>query len=170
MTWRTWIWRGAFLVWFMVLAAPMLVLVIPINVMDDQTGSDRLVGNFLLVGAFLLVVPMHTWITIRAGTVRFGFFPLYWKMLSISEIRYAIAVEFQPMRDFGGWGLKGLAKSRNGILLGGNPSRGLMIETLDRRRYILSFTDAEPVLRALAEQGCAVLDAPPTINTEEVGT
>lgn len=156
MTWRTWVWGGPFIAWFIVLAAPMLVLLIPINLADDQGSSDRIVGNLALVGAFLLLMPMHSWITIRPDKVRLGFFPLYWKTLRISEIRYAMAVEFKPMRDFGGWGIKGLAKSRNGILLGGNPSRGIMIETHDRRRYVMSFVDSDPVLKALEEQGCTL--------------
>lgn len=169
MTWRTWMWRGPFLVWFIVLAAPMLVFLIPINLMDGQSDNEKLIGNLALLGAFLLIIPLQTWITIRPGKVRFGFFPLYWKTLSISEIRYVIAVEFQPMRDFAGWGLKGLAKSRNGILLGGNPSRGIMIETIDQRRYVLSFVNAAPILRALAKQGCTVSDVPLIPDQESNG-
>lgn len=156
MTKRTWIWRGPFLAWFFVLAVPMLVLLIPVNMAEDQSSRERLVGNLLMVGAFLLIVPMHNWITVRSGRVRLGFFPLYWKSLKVSEIRYVMAVEFSPMRDFAGWGIKGLAKSRNGILLGGNPSRGIMIETQDRRRYVLSFVESEPILQALQAQGCTL--------------
>lgn len=155
MTWRTWMWRGPFLAWFLVLAAPMLVFLIPINFMEDE-GNERIIGNILLVAAFVLILVMHNWITIRPGTVRVGFFPLYWRTLDISEIRYVIAVEFQPIRDFAGWGIKGMARSRNGILLGGNPPRGIMIETLDRRRYVLSFVDAEPIMQKLAEHGCTL--------------
>lgn len=167
MTWRTWVWRGKFFLWFLILAAPMLVMLIPINFMDDQSDNERLVGNIVLMAAFFFVVPMHNWISIRPGKVRLGFFPLYWKTIPTSEIHYAIGVEFQPMRDFGGWGIKGLAKSRNGILLGGNPSRGLMIETVDLRRYVLSYVDAEPILRALAEQGVIISDVP-LIDGDEV--
>lgn len=153
-------WGGAFVAWFMILAAPMLVLLIPINLADDQSFTERLVGNLVLIGAFLLLLPMHNWITVRPGRVRLGFFPIYWRTLDISEIRYAIQVEFSPMRDFAGWGIKGLAKSRNGILLGGNPSRGIMLETHDRRRYVLSFDDSDPILSALQAQGVTVTDTP----------
>ena len=102
MTWRTWVWGGPFVAWFILLAAPMLVLLIPINLADDQSSSERLIGNLALVGAFVLMVPMHNWITIRSAEVRLGFFPLYWKTLQVSEIRYAMEVEFKPMRDFAG--------------------------------------------------------------------
>lgn len=156
MTWRNWMWRGAFLAWFLVLTAPMLVLLIPINLMEDQSFNDRLIGNLVLVASFLFLAPSHNWISIQPGKVRLGFFPIYWKTLNISEIRYVMPVEFSPMRDFAGWGLKGLAKSRNGILLGGNPDRGIMIETLDRRRYVLSFADSGPILRELEAQGCTL--------------
>lgn len=156
MTWRTWMWRGPFLVWFIVLASPMLVFLIPVNLLGEEGSNERFVGNIVLFGAFLLILPMQNWITIRPGKVRLGFFPLYWKTLDISEIRYVMPVEFSPMRDFAGWGIKGLAKSRNGILLGGNPARGIMIETLDRRRYVLSFVDSEPILNELEAQGCTL--------------
>lgn len=155
MIWRTWIWRGAFIAWFMVLTIPMLVLLIPILMIEEE-GSGQVIGTAVVVAAFIFIAVMHNWLRISAGKVRLGFFPIYWKTLAISEIRYVMAVEFVPMRDFAGWGIKGLAKSRNGILLGGNPPRGLMIETLDRRRYVLSFADADPILRALEEQGCTL--------------
>lgn len=156
MTWRTWIWRGPWVVWLGVLTVPMLAFLIPINVLEPESDNERLMGNITLLGAFLLIVVMHNWITVLPDKVRFGFFPLYWRTLAISEIRYVIAVEFEPMRDFAGWGIKGLAKSRNGLLLGGNPKQGIMIETLDRRRYVLSFADSAPVLQALEKQGCTL--------------
>lgn len=159
MTWRTWIWRGPFFAMFVVLVIPMAALLIPINFMEGS-GDDRIIGNTVMIFAFILIAFMHTWVTVRTGKVRLGFFPLYFRTLDISEIRYVIPVKFSPMRDFAGWGIKGLAKSRNGILLGGNPARGIMIETHDRRRYVLSFVDSAPVLRALEAQGCTVSEVP----------
>jgi hypothetical protein len=156
MTWRTWMWRGPFLAWFMVMAAPMLVLFIPINLADDQSPAERLIGNLVLVGAFLLLVLMHNWINVKPGKVWLGFFPMYWKTIAVREVRCAISTEFSPTRDFSGWRIKGKAKSPNRILPGGNPSRGIMIETLDRQRYSLSFVDAEPILSAIAAQGCVI--------------
>lgn len=168
MTWRTWVWSGPFLAWLMVLAVPMLVLLIPINFIDDSGVNERIVGNTLLIACFILIVVMHNWITIADRKVRFGFFPLYWKTLQVDEIRYVIRVDFNPMRDFAGWGIKGLAKSRNGILLGGNPSRGIMIETHDRRRYVLSFKDPDAVLQALQREGCTLAAGIEDVISEKV--
>lgn len=159
MTSRTWMWRGRFVVWFAVLSLPLVALLIPINVVESDF-RERLIGNIVLIASFLLVAVMHTWISVRPDKLRFGFFPLYWKTLKAKEVRYAIRVEFQPFRDFAGLGLKGLAKSRNGILLGGNPSQGIMIETHDRRRYILSFVDPDSILRQLTTAGYVVSDVP----------
>ena len=153
MTWRNWVWNGRFFAWYFVMAAPMFGLLIYLNRADQQNDSDRTIGTIVLLAAFGLITSFQNWITIRPGKVRLGFFPIYWRTLAMSEIRYVIPVEFNPMRDFSGYGIKGLAKSRNGILLGGNPPRGIMIETLDRRRYVLSFADAEPILQAFARQG-----------------
>lgn len=159
MTWRTWIWRGPFIVMFALMALPMAALLIPINLMDDA-DSDRVIGNSLMIVSFLVIALMHNWLSIRPGKIRLGFFPFYWRSLSSSDVRYVIRVEFSPWRDFAGWGMKGLAKSRNGLLLGGNPGRGIMIETHDRRRYVLSFAEVDPILRALAAQGYTISEVP----------
>lgn len=168
MTWRTWVWGGPFLAWLLVLGLPLLVILIPINLDDDASSNERIVGNILLIASFLLILVMHNWITVASGKVRFGFFPLYWKSLQVNEIRYVIRVDFNPMRDFAGWGIKGMAKSRNGILLGGNPSRGVMIETHDRRRYVLSFTDPDAVLQALQREGCTLAAGIEDVISEKV--
>lgn len=166
MTWRTWMWSGSFLAWFLVMAVPMLVMLIPINLMEDD--GSLLIPNVTIVGAFLLLASFHNWISVRPGEVRLGFFPIYWRTLDVAEINFVMSVEFVPMRDFAGWGIKGAAKSRNGILLGGNPSRGIMIETNDQRRYVLSFADAAPILRALRDQGCTLADGNSPISISEV--
>lgn len=159
MTWRTWMWRGRFLAWFVVLMLPMLLMLIPVNLMEGSL-AERITGNTVMVGAFVLLVSFHSWIRIERDRVRLGFFPLYWKTLAANEVKYAIRVEFSPMRDFAGWGIKGMAKSRNGILLGGNPAKGIMIETHDKRRYVLSFVEPDPILHALAAQGVTVSEVP----------
>lgn len=168
MTWRTWVWGGPFLAWLLVLGLPLLAILIPINLDDDASSNERIVGNILLIASFLLILVMHNWITVASGKVRFGFFPLYWKSLQVNEIRYVIRVDFNPMRDFAGWGVKGMAKSRNGILLGGNPSRGVMIETHDRRRYVLSFKDPDAVLQALQREGCTLAAGIEDVISEKV--
>lgn len=153
MTWRTWAWNGRFFAWYLIMAAPMLGLLVFVNTVEDESEDGRLVGTIVLLAAFILITSFQNWLTIRPGKVRLGFFPIYWRTLDMSEIRFVIPVEFNPMRDFAGYGIKGLAKSRNGLLLGGNPPRGIMIETYDRRRYVLSFADAEPILQAFGAQG-----------------
>lgn len=155
MTWRTWIWRGPFIAWYTVLNLPMLALLIPI-LLTESDGSEWMIGASIVAASFLLVTILHTWLRIMPGKVRFGFFPFYRRTLDISEIRYVMHVEFSPMGDFAGWGLRGLAKSRNGLLMGGNPPHGIMIETHDRRRYVLSFVDTGPILQALEGQGCTI--------------
>lgn len=162
MIWRNWAWRGRMFILLMVLTLPMLVFLIPNYVMDQESADDQRMSLFLILAAFLLLIVMHNWLSIRDSRVYLGFFPLYRRSLSISEIHYVIPVEFEPMRDFGGYGIKGLAKARNGILLGGNPKHGLMIEMLDRRRYVLSFANPQPILHALEEQGCVISTTPLT--------
>lgn len=153
MTWRNWAWSGKF-IWFLVGIA-VLFGVIGVAVFLDETTStsDRLVVAPILGLVMVLLLVMHNWITVESGSVKIGYFPFYRRTLAYSEISELSIVDIQPVRQFGGWGVKGLAKSRNGLLLGGYPARGLRFETRDDRRYVVTFQDLEPIVQALAQHG-----------------
>lgn len=156
MTSRNWAWSGKFR-WF--LLAIVLIfggILIAITTDESTSRSERIVGSLILAATLVLLVGLHNWITISPGQVRIGFFPFYRRTLPLSEIRSVAIVDIRPVQQFGGWGIKGLAKSQNGLLLGGAPPRGLRFETTDDRRYVVTFSDLDPIVTALANQGCTL--------------
>ena len=168
MTWRNWAWNGKF-IWFFV-GIVLLFAVIGAAVFLDETTSttDRLIVVPILLVVTALLLIMHNWITVEPGSVKIGYFPFYRKTMQYSEISDLSMVDIQPVREFGGWGVKGLARSRNGLLLGGYPARGLRIETRDDRRYVVTFPNPEPILQALAQHGLTLSAVPEHETSEEV--
>lgn len=156
MTFRNWAWNGKFR-WFLLAIVLVFVgILVAINTDETTSGSERIISNLILGATLVLLVVMHNWITISPGQVRIGFFPFYRRSLPFSEVRAVSIVDIKPVQQYGGWGIKGLAKSRHGLLLGGHPPRGLRFETADDRRYVVTFTDLDPIVTALANQGCTL--------------
>jgi len=156
MTWRNWAWNGKLLA--MLAGIVILFIIIGVLVFMDETTStaERLVAVPVLVAVLALMLVMHNWITVSSGHLKIGYFPFYRRTIAYSDIADLSVVSIQPFREFGGWGVKGLTRSRNGLLLGGNPARGIRIETRDDRRYVVTFQNLEPILQALAQQGCTL--------------
>lgn len=156
MTWRNWGWQGGFK-WFQIAITVFVVGMLLVLFQDDETsGVIRVIVTIVLAATLVLVYVAHAWITITSGEVQLGYFPLYRRTIPISDIQELTLVTVRPVRDFGGFGVRGLAKSRRGLLLGGHPDRGLKFETVDDRRYIVTLHDLQPVIQELARQGCTL--------------
>lgn len=156
MTWRNSAWHGGFK-WFALAIIVMFgAILVGAFIDDSQSTTDRIVVSVLLGVTLPLILVMHNWITIRPGEVRIGYFPFYRRTLPMSSIRDVSVVDIKPVGQFGGWGLKGMAKSKHGLLLGGHPRRGLRFETFDEHRYVVTFPNLEPIVQALGEHGCTL--------------
>lgn len=156
MTWRNWAWHGGFKWVLIAMSLVFIAVLIPINLTDDAGTWERWITNTIVLASLVLLLILHNWITIRPGEVRFGYTPFYRRTLPLREIREVRTVTINPMREFGGWGLKGHPQSKNGMLLGGHPNRGLRSETFDNRRYVLTFPDLDPIINELARYGCTL--------------
>ncbi len=153
MTWRQTTWTG-WQRWLFLGVTVMFIAIWVVILLDDSaTNSERIISSLILVASWIFMAVMHSWLRITAAQVRMGFFPLYRVTLQFREIREASVVTINPFQDFGGTGLKGSARSKNGILLGGVPNTGLRFETFDHRRYVITLHDLEPAVQALEAQG-----------------
>lgn len=156
MTWRNWGWHGWYL-WFQVALTATIVALLAVLYFDNETPDA--VKVFIAVALFVVLVLIYTahpWITITPGSIRIGYFPLYRRTLPMREVQDIRVVNIRPMRKYGGFGVRGLAKSDRGLLLGGYPPRGLRFETFDGRRYIVTLRDLDPVVRELSRHGCTL--------------
>ena len=65
-----------------------------------------LMALVLLVVLSIVTMRQVTRVEPGAVTVRFGF--IYSTSIPTSEIRLAEAVKYRPLREYGGWGIRGL--------------------------------------------------------------
>lgn len=77
---------------------------------NNPTSDGWLVLIVVLVGlllpAFLLSIRLRTEVTSQA--LRYQFWPLHihWREIPVSDIQSAEALQFRPIRDSGGWGIR----------------------------------------------------------------
>lgn len=108
------------------------------------------------MAVFVMLGGLRTRVTARHVAIQYGYWP-WAKTLRLEDIAHCRAVTYNPLRTFGGWGIK---KSRSGIwayTVGGN--RGLLIVMADGRKFLVGSDDPEATADAVALSGVPVLPA-----------
>ncbi|HEY6066480.1 MAG TPA: hypothetical protein VIY96_10005, partial [Thermoanaerobaculia bacterium] len=123
---------------------------------ETQTFSPwvvaLLLGVIALLGA-LLTLRLTTTVTPDALSVRYGF--LYKTRVPLSEIALAEAVEYAPVRDYGGWGIRG---SRRRRALNARGNQGVLVTRSDGTTLLVGSQKPRELLAALAQAGVATQD------------
>ena len=120
-----------------------------------------------VVAAFVLAIlaavatmRQSTRVTNDAVTVRFGV--LYRAQVPIAEIRQAEAVEYRPIAEYGGWGIRGFGKKR---ALNARGNRGVLLSRMDGSTLMIGSQEPRRLLEALARAGVSTQDRlPPAIR------
>lgn len=119
-----------------------------------------LIGAVLLVLFGTLTLRMQTTVTPEALTVRYGL--LGSTRIALREIARAEAVVYRPVRDYGGWGLRGFGR-RRAINVRGD--RGVLITRRDGSTLLVGSQQPRRLLAALAAGGVATEDRlPPEVR------
>ena len=111
---------------------------------DDASASERTVGPLVLVLVAVVLASMG--VTVRAGRERLllAFTPFYRRSVAGRQIVSVTAETWSPI-SFGGWGVKGWARSSKGLLLnaslGRRGERGLRVVTADGRTFNVEVPD-----------------------------
>lgn len=156
MTWRNWGWHGRYR-WFQLAMTIFIIVMMVVLYFDNETPEVvKVLVGIILLAAVILIYAAHPWITVTAGEVRLGYFPLVRITLPMHEIQTVALVRVRSMRDYGGFGTRGRASSDRGLLLGGYPPTGLKFETRDNRRYTITMRNIEPIVQELARYGCTL--------------
>jgi hypothetical protein len=108
----------------------------------------------LLVG--VLFLRQTTSVGLDAVTVRFG--PFYRTRIPFSEIVRAEAVAYRPLRDYGGWGIRGLGRGRALSMRG---SRGVLLTRADGSTLLIGSQKPRQLLAALGNAGVPTADRLP---------
>ncbi|MCD6362157.1 MAG: hypothetical protein J7M38_14965 [Armatimonadetes bacterium] len=143
--------RQAFAAWVHLLLIVCVVLGIWVGLAAPNSAARWSI--LLSVGLVLVLYAMFTPMTVRVNSERlavdFGFLGWPRWRFPIAEITSAEVLQFSPMRDFGGWGIKG---GRLGMCLNQRGDRGVRIE-FRGRRYVIGSDDPEALLQALHTAG-----------------
>jgi len=131
---------------------------------ETQTFSPwvvaLLLGVVALLGA-LLTLRLTTTVTPDALSVRYGF--LYKTRVPLSEIALAEAIEYAPVREYGGWGIRG---SRRRRALNARGNQGVLLTRSDGTTLLVGSQRPRELLEALARAGVATQDRLPIVVKE----
>jgi hypothetical protein len=131
---------------------------------ETQTFSPwvlaLLLGVVALLGA-LLTMRLTTTVTSDALSVRYGF--LYKTRVPLSEIALAEAVEYAPVRDYGGWGIRG---SRRRRALNARGNQGVLVTRSDGTTLLVGSQRPRELLEALERAGVTTEDRLPIVVKE----
>lgn len=136
----------------------------PILYQETQSFSPWVVALILalvvLLGA-LLSLRLSTTVTRDALDVRYGF--LYKTRVSLSEIALAEAIEYAPVREYGGWGIRGVGRRR---AISARGRQGVLLTRADGTTLLVGSQRPRELLEALARAGVATQDRLPIVVKE----
>ena len=123
-------------------------------------------ASWAYVLIFVLFLILFSVLTLRqttivasdAVTVRYGF--LYRVQIPFSEIAHAEAVSYRPVRDYGGWGIRGLGRRR---ALNTRGNQGVLITRADGSTILVGSQKPRELLAALARGGVPTEDRLPVV-------
>ena len=119
-----------------------------------------LLAVVLLLGA-LLSLRLTTTVRPDGISVRYGF--LYRTRVPLSEITLAEAVQYAPLREYGGWGIRG---SRRRRALNARGNQGVLLTRSDGSTLLVGSQHPRELLEALSRVGVATQDRLPIVVKE----
>ncbi|HEY7368564.1 MAG TPA: hypothetical protein VIA29_01670 [Thermoanaerobaculia bacterium] len=118
-------------------------------------------GLVALLVVMLLSMRLSTRVDAEAVTVRYGF--LYSARIPVSEIVKAQAVRYRPLRDYGGWGIRG---SRRRRAVNARGDLGVLLHRTDGGTFLIGSQTPRELLAALARAGVETEDSLPIVVRE----
>lgn len=147
--------RGTWLMYLiLMLEIPMISLVSFLiwRSEPDKSRAILIIGTFLgvlsLVFFFLMSITLKTRIDPDGVKFRFSPFINNWKTFRKEEIQSIEVVEYSPISDFGGWGLKGNRSTKAYSVLG---DQGLLLD-IGQKKKVMIGTQKPKELRSYIEE------------------
>ncbi len=131
---------------------------------ETQNFSPWFYAVVALVLAILLAAAtarQTTRVTPQAVEVSFGV--LYRTSIPIADLAQAEAVAYRPIREYGGWGIRGFGRRRALNMRG---DRGVLLHRKDGSTILVGSQKPRELLAALAQAGVAVQDRLPPVVQE----
>ena len=111
----------------------------------------------VLLGAVLLM-RLTTTVTPDAVSIKYGV--LYRTRIPLSDVARAEAVEYSPIREYGGWGIRGSSRRR---ALNARGNQGVLLTRADGTTLLVGSQHPRDLLDALARAGVATEDRLPIV-------
>lgn len=131
---------------------------------ETQSFSPWLLAVLLLsilLLAGILSLRLTTTVTPAEVSLRLGF--LFRTRIPVSEILDAEALVYRPIRDYGGWGLRGSRGNRAWNMRG---DRGVLLTRSDGRKVLIGSQKPRELLEALERAGVPTRDSLPLLVRE----
>ena len=107
---------------------------------------------FLIIGVGLPLVTLslRLILEVTAGQVTVRFAPITRRMIPIAEIEAVEARTYDPIKEYGGWGIKGWSRRNMAYNMSGN--QGVELTLRDGRQVMLGSQRADELARAIERQ------------------
>jgi len=112
----------------------------------------------LVVLLAVVLLRLQTVVTSDAVTIRYGF--LYRARVPVGDIVSAEAIAYRPVRDYGGWGVRGFGRRR---ALNARGNLGVLLTRQDGRTLLIGSQRPRELLAALAHAGIPTRDSLPVV-------
>ncbi len=123
-----------------------------VSVEPVKPGEAWWVPLVIALGFLVILNVFYMRTTLSDGQilVQFGYlFPMYRKRIALSRIHHSRVVQYRPIRDAGGWGIRfGRFEKKSCRFLNSRGNRGLLIEMEDFR-YIIGSQEPERLQAAI---------------------
>lgn len=137
-----------FAIWFDLLMLGVglgLPLILLVTADSPQKGAGAFILAPMIFLIWALTTPMNTWIDAEGLRVRFGLIPSYRVTIRLEEIESAEVVTYDPIRDYGGWGIRGLPVS----CLNARGNRGVKLRLKNGRSMLIGSQTPEELYARL---------------------
>jgi hypothetical protein len=152
-------------VWVGIAIAAVSSAVVPFALANAEgaaatAGTIAGAASLLSLLAFFTVVQLRT--SVGSDGVRVQVFPLMkTRRIPYGEIRCCWARTYRPIREYGGWGIRGLGSNRAYNMRG---NEGVQLELVDGRRILIGSQRAGELAAAIRDAalraGCRLAGAP----------
>jgi hypothetical protein len=115
----------------------------------NKPGPDWLVMLIWLlfgIGMPIFFFNMRLVVEVNRESVVIGYRPLTTRSISMNSISEVEAREYQPLREFGGWGIRG---GNRRIVYNVSGNRGVDITLVDGRKVLIGSQRAEDLARTI---------------------
>jgi hypothetical protein len=131
---------------------PILVFLVPSHGSPLHLSWPGIIGPVVVVLGITLLLTLRLDTRLDSAGAHYRLFPLQWQWRSQAwaEVARAYVRAYDPLSEYGGWGLKGTARNR---ALNMSGDQGLQLELQNGRRLLLGTQRPAEVAQALSQLG-----------------